>query len=541
MFINFSDLPGFQNLFLDYIYEFNNVSKYYLKNFRNKNDFKSHFNEVANSNRDIKKRTVEIIEEQYAGLKPSTQTRKNINALKSDNTIAVLTGQQLGILGGPLYTIYKALTAIKLCSELKSENEEYNFVPVFWLAGDDHDFEEVSFINIINDNNDVVKIEYSDGEEPDKNRGPVGSLEFGEGIQKVFEEIKANLRDTDFTDELMSLIEHYVFDSETFANAFRKLMFKLFNEYGLIIFDAQQKEVKQELTDIFLKEINNYSKHTNTLIKTSAELEEIYHAQVKVKPVNLFLFHNGGRYSIEPEEDKFIVKGTKLELSFEDLKQIIVEEPERISPNVLMRPICQDYLFPTGFYVGGPGELNYFAQLMPLYAHFDIPSPIVYPRASITIAEKSISKVIERYNLSYLDFFNEERYVNSKVIENISELDLNTEFNEIKNGIDIIISGLDNKLSDIDKNLLQVKEKTLERIVQAVDTLKQKAEKAQERKHDDVMRQLSKVRTAILPNGKLQERELNFVFLVNKYGIELIKLLYNEMNIGKFEHQVIEL
>lgn len=541
MFINFSDIPGHQNLFLDYLYEFENVEKYFRYNFRDTNSFSSLFQKISESERADKKSVVNAIDQFYSAYKPSKKTKVNIELLGKDKTVAVVTGQQLGILGGPLYTFYKTITAIKLASSLKEKYDDYNFVPVFWLEGDDHDFEEVTELNLINQKNELQKFIYNDNKPEDFNRGNIGRLAFNEGIENFIQEVKSELRETEFSKNVFELFEDSYKLGNTFKKAFSNLIFNLFDEEGLIIFDPQQNEIKNLLKPIFKKELSNFEVHANEVVKISADLEEVYHSQVKVKPINLFYSDNNGRYSIEPEDDLFRLKGKRQKFTLIELLDEIENYPDKFSANVLLRPITQDYLLPTGFYVAGPSEISYFAQVMPLYNKFGISEPVIYPRSSVTILEKNIKGVLEKYELNIEDIFVEEKLLNNRVLNQVADIRIDDLLNEDEHQIAKAMDNIKEKLFGIDPTLKDLSDKTYQKIKQGLDTLKSKAENAQERKHDVALRQIKKASISLYPNNNLQERELNWLYFANKYGMDIIKWIFDEVAINKFEHQVIEL
>lgn len=404
MYIHYGDLPGFSNLFLDYINEFENVSKYYKRNVHSQSDYTELFGILEKKDRSTTSKAAEIIKNQYSELDPSKKTVHNIELLKLKTTFAVVTGQQLGIFGGPLYTFYKTITAIKLCQQLKEKFENFNFVPVFWLESEDHDFDEVSSTTILGKENQLVELKYIDGLEEEVNRGPISKNVFNENLNNVISLLKENLRDTEFKKQVIDFIEKIYKKEKTFLQSFSELLFNLFDEQGLVILNPSDAGIKELLKPIFKNELQNFREHTNTLVERSAELDEIYHAQVKVKPINLFMIEENERLLIEPSENDYRLKGKRKKFTFEEIVTLADEKPEKFSPNVLLRPICQDFLLPTAFYVAGPSEISYFAQLMPLYDFFNITAPIIYPRSSVTIIEKGVKNIFEKFNLSYTDF-----------------------------------------------------------------------------------------------------------------------------------------
>ncbi len=541
MFIHYGEIPGFSNLFLDYISEFENVSKYYKRNVHSAGEYPALFEILAKKERTVNSITADIIKKQYAGYSPSKKTLHNIELLKAGSTIAVVTGQQLGIFGGPLYTIYKTITAIKLCAQLKEKYEEYNFVPVFWLESEDHDFDEVSGTTILGRENQIVELKYNDGLEEEINRGPVSKNVFNDNFDEVLNNLKENLRDTEFKKQVLEYIETIYHRDATFSSSFFGLMFGIFDEYGLVILDPSDKEIKELLKPVFKQELSNFREHTNILVERSAELDDLYHAQVKVKPINLFMIEENERLLIEPYENDYRLKGKRKKFTREEIMNLAETNPEKFSPNVLLRPICQDYLLPTAFYVAGPGEISYFAQLMPLYDLFKVNAPFIYPRASATIIEKGVKNIFDKFGLAFIDFLFEDNAVFSKVMDTISDVKIESVFSEANKNIELTFDNIRAYLFNIDKTLVELANKTQERVFQSVDQLKAKSADAEKKKHDTVFRQLAKVSNILFPNQTLQEREINFIYFVNKYGFDFLKDLFNELSVSKFEHQIIEL
>lgn len=541
MFINFSDLPNFSNLFLDYVYEFDKVKEFYNFNFRNSEQYQSKFNEIRSSNRIPREILHKILLEQYGNLQYSKRTYNNINLLNAENTLAVVTGQQLTIFGGPLYTFYKIITAIKLCTKLKESYVDYNFVPIFWMEGDDHDFEEVNSINIFNGDNEIQLIQYLESIDNNYESGSVGSVLFDERIDISIERLKSSLRDTDFKSELIELIRKHYSNGKSFKSSFRGLLMSFFDEYGLIIFDPQDKKYKTLLKPIFENEINNYESHTKVILRRSAHLEEGYHAQVKVKPINLFFSENNKRHLIEPDDAGFKLKNKRKKFTKEEMLNLINENPEFFSPNVLMRPICQDYILPTALYIAGPSEISYFAQVIPYYNIYNITQPIIYPRASVTILEKSVKNLIEKYNLTIPSIIQDKDYLFQNILNDNAEVNTLDVFNKSQILIDDVFKYLENELMKIDNSLIDPLAKTKEKTLSHFDILKARTNSIQIKKNEILNRQLNKIFNSVFPNSFLQERVINFSYYYNKYGKEIFSTLFDEISISKFEHQIIEI
>lgn len=542
MFINFADVPKNHNLFLDYLYEFENVAEFYKYNFRDKEKYPDIFRNILNKRTSLNFNISQIIEEQYSELQnASEKTKRNIKLLELPKTLAVVTGQQLGILGGPLYTIYKIITALKLASQLNERFSDFNFVPVFWMESDDHDFNEVHKIILLNNDNNIVTIKYKEDVSDDEIRPSVGNLIFDESVNEFLAQLEQSLRNTEFREGLISKVKEIYQPGRTFKQSFRDLLFWLFDEFGLIIFDPSTDKVKDALKPIFLNEINNFRTHTQKLVSVSATLEEVYHAQVKVKPVNLFYHIDNGRHSIEPVDEIFKLKRKRKQFTKDEITTEINEHPERFSPNVLLRPITQDFLFPTAFYVAGPSEVSYFAQIHPLYEFFEIEPPVIYPRSSATLTEKSVLSFMEKYDLTIRDVFLGTDQLKEKILSTVAENNIEEIFDNAVKNVNLIFDDLKEKLFSVDRTISDSTNRYREKVLYSINELKSKAEKAYESRFEVIIRQISKLSNFLYPNENLQERELNYFYFANKFGNNFHKKLYEDLSISEFEHQIIEI
>ncbi len=540
MFINFSDIPKHQNLFLDYLYEFDNVKNFYKHNFRSKETYPQLFKNITEAKSKKAFQISPIIKNQYKDFPQiSLKTLRNIELIDNPKTIAVVTGQQLGIFGGPLYTIYKIITAIRLSNQMNERYDDYKFIPVFWLEGDDHDFNEVRAINIFDTENKVVTIGYKEEIDDDDAKQSVGNLILDESINDSLNQLESLLRESDFKSGLFSKLKSIYKPGKSFKESFKELLIWLFDELGLIVFDPQDAEVKNILKPIFKKEVTDFVIHTQKLIQTSAELEELYHAQVKVKPVNLFYHTDDGRYSIEPVEEIYKLKRKRKQFTREEILNEIEIAPQRFSPNVLLRPICQDYLLPTGFYIAGPSEISYFAQVMPLYDFYEIVFPIVYPRSSVTVLEKNVNAALDKYDITLNDVFLGLSELKEKVISGLSENNIERTFEEVLNDVELLFDKIKENLFAVDKTLVDSSERYKEKIISTFNELKSKSVKAQETKYETTVRQLTRISNLLYPLENLQEREINFTYFYNKYGKEFISKIYDDISVSEFEHQVI--
>lgn len=542
MFINFKDLPGQHQLFLDYLYEYENVENYYRINFRNKRLYPEHFENVLKRSQSSRTFIIEELKRQYGNLQPSAITKRNIEKLLEPNTLAIFTGQQLGLAGGPLYTFYKIISAIKLAAYLGEKYGNYNFVPVFWLPGDDHDFEEIRSVTLADKDKSIRKIEYPAIDPENQPGEPVGKIKFDSNISAFIKEFESTLQPSNFKSAVIDLLKRCYAEGMTVSESFANLIFTLFDNRGLIIFNPQTKKVKSHLTPIFKKELDDFRLHTEKLILTSARLEESYHAQVKIAPVNLFLEYRNGRHSIEPTDDGgFTLRRKRIRYSKEEIADLLENESWRFSANVLLRPITQDYLFPTAAYVAGPSEVSYFAQIAPLYDLFNLQMPIIYPRASATLIEKHITKIIETYSLKFNDFFTNPEQITRTMINEDSEVNLQELFSKAHQTITSTLNEVKEGLNEIDKTVADSSDRYRDKIKHQLNELRGKAEAAQKRRYEIAAQRAENTLAAILPGGNMQERVINYFYFANKYDVMFINFLFDELSINRFEHQIIKI
>jgi bacillithiol biosynthesis cysteine-adding enzyme BshC len=308
-----------------------------------------------------------------------------------------------------------------------------------------------------------------------------------------------------------------------------------------VFLDPGNVELKKILKPVFQKEIAGLSKTSQMVIDTSAGLEEHYHAQIKAKSINLFMLHKGGRYLIEPRENDYSLKGTRQFFSKEELNSIVENSPELISPNVVLRPICQDAILPTIAYVGGPSEVAYFAQLKPVYEFFDVQMPVVYPRASVTIMEEKVKNILEKFQVDFTEIWSDIDPLLIRIAEQVSEVKVDVLFDQLHRRIREAVAESRFGIQQIDPTLSGAIDSTLSRIESQLNVLKEKAQSAQQRRQEVTIKQIQKVAANIFPKSNFQEREFNVVYYMNKYGPDFVKWLSGEIIIDRFQHQLIEL
>lgn len=552
--VEYNLLPNFQDLFLDYVSndaeKYSKVKKFIPANFRSNDEIFAVIDRKIqnyNSNRYFDKNVlIEILKQQNVTFGGNEVTATNIELLTNDNTFAVVTGQQVGLYTGNLYTIYKTITAIKLAFELREKYKECNFVPVFWLESEDHDLDESNHIHIINKSNDLLRIGFNpeivdeEDELKKKSSAPVGGIKFDKTINEFNDILKESLIDTEFKEKLIERISSFYTEGNNYKTAFAKMLNWIFREYGLVFIDPSDTDVKKLLTPIFEKELNTTPRLCEKIISISADIEKEYDLQVKPKVINLFYVHNGNRLLLEPREnERYALKNSKKRFEREELMNILFSNPENFSPNVVLRPICQDYLLPTIAYVAGPAEISYYAQLKPAYQHYDLTMPVIYPRVSVSVIENKIDKFLKNFELNFQEVFEHKVMIN-KIVSKLSEVKIDDEISKMQDEFNSTFYNMKNVTGKIDKTLLNNIDGIRDKLFKNLEIFKSKLVNAQANRSEVTTNQIEKVTNNIYPNRNLQERVINISYFLNKYNDEFLIRLFNEIDINNFNHQIIE-
>ncbi|HUI30375.1 MAG TPA: bacillithiol biosynthesis cysteine-adding enzyme BshC [Candidatus Acidoferrales bacterium] len=537
--IPLTGLPDQSKLYTDYLENFDSLRKYYNIDFSNEDELRNYFARALESFSPKRERLIGILRGQNSRLNNSPGHEALLDVLSKDNALAVVTGQQVGLFCGPLYTLFKTISAIKLADELKQRFSEFEFVPVFWLEGDDHDFEESNHIHLLNGASDVVRVEAIITNGEGENLHPLSEIRFDASIEQVFQQVDALLPASEFKPAMMKMIESFYREGETYSTAFAKTMTKLLAKHPLLLVDSYDPEIKKVLKPVFEKEFQSSPRTSEEVIKQSAELEEIYHVQVKPRVINIFYIEDGIRRGLEPIGNGISLRGTKRKLMQEQIRTILETKPESFSPNVVLRPICQDYLLPTAAYVAGPGEIAYFAQLKGVYQHFGIEMPPLFPRAAATILEHRIEKVMEKYRLEFSDAFSDFEQVMKKALAAANPENIPGEFQKAAGEIKKSVESLEPLISRVDPTLKGTMDSTVSRIVYLLQHFEEKTTTAYRRKNEQVLQQTKKFQHSIFPNRELQERVLNFTYFYNKYGEEFIEILFRELPSYAKLHKVV--
>lgn len=452
--------------------------------------------------------------ERYSDLKISKKVQKNIALIAEKNTFTITTGQQVGLFGGPLYSIHKAITSIKLAEELRQKFPEYNFIPIFWLASEDHDYQEVNhfFLNY-------------------QSRYIYDEQFFGAvGRHKITE-----IEQYEWWQEISPELKQFNKDDTNLAEAFFKLFHYLFDEHGLLIIDADNQELKsvlkQQIKEEFLENTSG-----KLLQSQTKKIEEIYKTQAFPREINFFYLDDEKRELLIQNDEQFNLKESEITFSKAEMNQMIDSAPEKFSPNVLLRPLYQELLLPNVAYVAGWSEVFYWTQTRAVFEHYNVPFPLVLPRSSALLVESSANEKWKNFGFKFSDF---QR----------SFADLSTEFVK-KNYFEDEISDFEEKLSnDFDelknfaKTISPSQELSVEfewrKVQKYLSRLRKKSIRSLKNQNSKEIREILSVKNAVQADGFVQERTLSLASFPNHDLKKLVKNIYEQLEIFNFELQEI--
>jgi bacillithiol synthase len=542
--IPFTSLDGYNDLFIDYVNSFNKVGDFFEYPFDSQGLFNSITGKKAayNSGKISRLELAEILKTQNKFFNSGESSFLNIELLKDPDTFAIVTGQQVGILTGNLYTVIKALNAVQLSRSLSAKYTEFKFVPVFWLEADDHDFLEINNINVFDRNNELINLKYYEkGVEKERYLTPVGRITLDEHIESFKNSLKESMLETEYSEQLFDYINRSYREGIDLTTAFARYFNYIAGDTGLIFCNPSDREIKKLLIPVFEKELATCPHSGELIIEKSAELElKDYIPQVKPRQINLFYAMNNNRHTVEFKEDKYSLKHTRQKFEKNDFFDLLYTGPENFSTNVILRSVCQDFLLPTVAYIGGPSEIAYFAQFKEIYNFFDVKMPVIYPRTSVTILEKRVESFLEKFGLNFEDLF-EETTAAKKLLGKMNEINIDDEFGNLIDELNAVIYMYSQKLINVDKNLVLNLKNKHEKYLENINIIRQKFIESQVKLNETTGSRLKSVIQNVYPEGNPQERFINVSYYLNKYGLGFVKDLFNTIEINKHNHQVISL
>ena len=512
--ISYQNSGYFSKLIHDYLDQKTELQSLYnhfpsLENFE-----KQIIEKQSNFNNDNRIPLIETLKKQYQNIEISDATKQNIELLAHPNTFTITTGHQLNLFSGPLYFLYKIISTINLTKELKSKYPMHNFVPVYWMATEDHDFEEINYFNFKG-----KKFRWNK-----ESAGPVGRLST-EGLAEFFEIYSLELGSSTNASFIKNLFEEAYLKHENLADATRFLANSLFADYGLVILDADETKLKRVFIPYIKEELEKQTSF-KAVQKTIEEFKE-YTVQVNPREINLFYIEDNLRERIIFENDKYYVNNTKISFSKEEILQLLESNPEKFSPNVIMRPLYQEVILPNLCYIGGGGEIAYWLELKSFFETVDVTFPMLLIRNSVLLNTDKQAKKADNLGLTWADLFTKPEDLVNTITHKLSafQIDLTPQKETIEKQFEYLYE----LAQKTDKSFTGAVKAQEVKQKKGLENLEKRLLKAQKRKLDDELQRVTDLQLELFPNKSLQERQANFSEFYLEKGEQLIPLLIQKL------------
>ena len=513
--ISYQKSGYFTKIMIDYLDEKPELKSLYNR-FPTLENFKNQIEEKAqNYSQENRKALISALENQYKGFQISETTKSNISLLSNSKTFTITTGHQLNLFSGPLYFLYKIVSTINLCSALKKEYPAYDFVPIYWMATEDHDFEEINHFNFKN-----AKINWNK-----ESHGPVGRLST-EGLKDVLEVFATELGIGENATYLKELFENSYLKHNNLADATRFLTNNLFGDKGLVILDGDDAILKQLFIPFVKNELTNKASFQK-VTETNSLLQASYEIQVNPREINLFYIEDNLRERIVFENNLFKVNNTTLVFSEKEILELLKNNPEKFSPNVILRPLYEEIVLPNLCYIGGGGEIAYWLQLKSTFEANKITFPILLVRNSVLLATEKQIKKAEKLNLSWSDLFSNQQELFTEKTKEFSKFNL--DFAEQKEHLKQQFEKLLLIASQTDKSFIGAVKAQQTKQIKGLENLEKRLLKAERRMHAEKLEQIILLQNQLFPNQGLQERKANFSEFYLDVNSKLIDKLFQEL------------
>jgi len=515
---SFTSLP-FSQLFNDYLNEKQEIISFFETKpsdlFSTFPDRKSYIS---------REELVKIVRDFNADLELSDYSKQNIELLLNEDTFTVTTGQQIGLFGGYLYTLYKIVTTIKLAKEL-SEKHQKNVIPIFWIADEDHDFDEANHVSVIKNDSSVETISIK---RPSDLHQQVGRELVNEDIEKQITHFFESSGNSQFSEELKSWLIEDFNPKNTQKNAFLRFLNRLFGKHGLVFFGSDTKLIKQATLPVFETAINKAVTVYHSLEDQSKAIESVYHRQAMTDYSLLFLNCKRGRIKLHLDVENLIWSVDERLLSSEDLLSKIQDEPNLLSPNVFLRPIVQEFVLPNIAYIAGPGELAYYAQMKKMYEIFDVPMPVIVPRLSATVIERPFQRYWSELPIQFDGYFKRIEDLEREFVAQNQPFDIENHFQSWIEASRQTAKRFKDEIVHLDQTLDQSVERALHSYQNELEKLKGKVSKSVKNKDEITLQRIRKVQASLYPLNGLQERTIGFVHFLNRYGLDCFEKLFDD-------------
>lgn len=456
--------------------------------------------------------------------------------LEDSRTVAIVTGQQAGAFGGPLYTLLKAITAIQLARKISAEHN-VTAIPVFWVEAEDHDWAEVRSTLVLDANLQPREVTLADL--PGAGERPVGALHLDARVGESISELVGALPPTDFRAWVESTLKASYAAGHGVGAAFARLLEAILGRCGLVVYESSDPALKPFVADLFARELQ-FPGRTAALAGAAAEeMQRIEHdPQVTSAPGSVALFRiEDGRRAIKRDGDAFVAGERRFTTT--ELVAEAVDHPERFSPNVLLRPVVQDALFPTICYVAGPSELAYLGQLRGVYEHFGVPMPLVYQRGTATLVDAAAARFLAKYEMPLGDLQSQDDTTLNRLLQAQLPKDVDDAISTAEQQVAAVMRRVIDVIPAVDPTLAGAAQTTLGRMEHDLKNLHNKVIQAAKKRDETLRRQFTRTRVQIFPGGQPQERSLGVVFFLNRYGPALVDRLLETLPLDMGHHWVL--
>jgi bacillithiol biosynthesis cysteine-adding enzyme BshC len=515
-YISYSKTGYFSKLMCDYLAQKESTIPFYHR-FPKLENFKAQIEEKQLSFRPEGRNVlVQQLKKQYECCSPSEATLQNIEALKNPTTFTITTGHQLNLFTGPLYFLYKIFSAVNLAETLNKAYPNHHFVPVYWMATEDHDFEEINYFNYKG-----KKIAWNRN-----SGGAVGELST-EGLEKVYETLQKEWGASANAKELLKLFSESYLKHENLADATRHLANELFKDFGLVIIDGNDTELKKAFIPYAEKELTENLSFKKVTETTQKLIDAGYGEQVHPREINLFYVKEGLRERIIEKEGAFYVNDTELSFSKEEILSVLQNYPERFSPNALLRPLFQEVILPNLCYIGGGGELAYWFQLKDYFESVEVPFPILLLRNSVLLVPEKLSTKLERLEVPISALFQKQHEVETWFTKKISAIEI--DFSKQRTHLQQQFKDLYTLAKNTDASFVGAVAAQEKKQLNGLDNLEKRLLKAQKRKLAEQLERLTNIQDELFSKGSLQERNQNFSEIYLEMGNDLLTIFKKEL------------
>ncbi len=458
--------------------------------------------------------------------------------LRDSETVCVVTGQQAGLFGGPMFTLLKAMTAIKVARQVTAEHG-VPAVPVFWVDAEDHDLAEINTCGVLTSDLEPRSVSLSLAGAANR---PASTVELPSSVTDVLTELRALLPPTEFSDDLFDQLSATYRPGVSIVDAFARWLELILGPHGLVVFDASDGAAKLLVQSIFSRELELIGQTSRLAAAAGDELTRLgYHAQVTPSPDAVSLFSlDGGRNVIRRhngDDDSFDVGPDRQSVA--ELRRRVERDPSAFSPNVLLRPVVQDTLFPTVGYVAGPSELAYLGQLRKVYEHFDVPMPVICPRATVTLADRSMLKFLARYPVGFENLQAQDDGVLNRLLASLLPASVGQAVVEAEQAVASRLTALASQVSEVDPTLVGAVDTTRGKMERDIRQLRGKIVQAAKRRDETLRRQFHRARNQAFPGGDPQERSVSGVYFLNRYGPHLVDQLLDDLPVEIGQHWLV--